>query len=124
MKGKIVAVLTLVMVLAMLVSPVLAAPAPPKAPAPPPGPAALIQSANASGPATYIIQLQDPPLASYQGGIDGLAPTSPSALGKVKLDSKSLASVAYVEYLYAQQDQIAEPDRTDREPLGHSQVSL
>ena len=55
MKGKIVAVLTLAMVFAMLVSPVLAAPAPPKAPAPPAGPAALVQSANASGPARYFV---------------------------------------------------------------------
>jgi hypothetical protein len=44
---------------------------------------------------TYIVQLADPPLASYTGGLAGLAATNPAALGQVKLDPKSPASRAY-----------------------------
>jgi subtilisin family serine protease len=51
----------------------------------------------------YIVQLADPPLASYTGGIGGLAPTSPAALGAVKLDSTSPAARAYLSYLTQQQ---------------------
>lgn len=47
----------------------------------------------------YIVQLTDPPLASYRGGIEGLAPTNPEALGQVKLDPTSEASKAYLAYL-------------------------
>src|SRR5215210_1780262 len=47
----------------------------------------------------YIVQLSDSPLASYRGGITGLAPTNPSTLGAVKLDPSSTASRAYLGYL-------------------------
>ncbi len=57
-------------------------------------------ASNETGdPALYIVQLSAPPLASYRGGIDGLAPTNPAALGQVKLDVNSPASQAYVAYL-------------------------
>jgi subtilisin family serine protease len=54
-----------------------------------------------AGPALsrYIVQLSDAPLASYRGGVPGLAPTNPSALGAVKLDPTSAASRAYLGYL-------------------------
>src|SRR4051812_9336643 len=51
----------------------------------------------------YIIQLSDSPLASYRGGVPGLAPTNPAALGAVKLDPASAASRAYLDYLQRQQ---------------------
>jgi len=46
-----------------------------------------------------IVQLEDPPLASYKGGISGLRPTSPAATGMGKLDVNSLESRAYVTHL-------------------------
>ena len=51
----------------------------------------------------YIVQLTDPPLASYRGGVAGLAPTNPSTLGAVRLDPKSAASKAYLDYLAGKQ---------------------
>ncbi len=60
---------------------------------------------GATGEANYIVQLADPALSSYRGGIDGLAATSPAASGAVKLDAKSAASQAYVSYLEGQQTQ-------------------
>ncbi len=54
---------------------------------------------------TYIIQLQDPPLALYAGGIEGFAPTHAGTLGEAKLDANSPASQAYMNYLLAQQGQ-------------------
>ena len=59
----------------------------------------LLQPAGATGPALYIVQLSDPPLASYYGGIESYAPTSPAATGQRKLDMTSVASVAYMDYL-------------------------
>ncbi|HEV2713201.1 MAG TPA: hypothetical protein VGU26_08900 [Gaiellaceae bacterium] len=53
--------------------------------------------AGASTPlSSYIIQLSDQPLASYRGGVTGLAPTNPATLGAVKLDPTSSASRAYL----------------------------
>jgi subtilisin family serine protease len=51
----------------------------------------------------YIVQLSAAPLASYRGGIVGLAATNPAVLGTVKLDSTSPASRAYLDYLAQQQ---------------------
>jgi subtilisin family serine protease len=61
------------------------------------------QAAATTGPGRYIIQLSDPPLASYRGGITGLAPTNPATLGAVKLDPASAASKAYLSYLSQKQ---------------------
>ena len=47
----------------------------------------------------YIIQLADSPLASYRGGVPGLAATNPGALGQAKLNPTSAASRAYLGYL-------------------------
>jgi hypothetical protein len=46
-----------------------------------------------------IVQLEDPPLASYKGGVSALRPTSPVATGMAKLDVNSPESRAYVGYL-------------------------
>lgn len=53
-------------------------------------------------PATYIVVLQDPALASYRGGIADLAPTNPAVNGERKLDASSTASQAYLSYLAGQ----------------------
>ena len=58
-------------------------------------------------PAYYIIQLTGEPVATYTGGVAGLAATSPAATGARKLDAKSPASLAYERYLADQQDQFA-----------------
>ena len=56
-------------------------------------------------PAVYIVQLTDPSLAGYRGGIAGLLATNPGILGQVKLDPNSPASLAYRQYLAQQQAQ-------------------
>ncbi|MGV8048929.1 MAG: S8 family serine peptidase [Anaerolineaceae bacterium] len=53
--------------------------------------------------ARYIIILQDDPVATYKGGIDGLQATAPSETGQ-KLDVNSTEAVDYVDYLKIQQD--------------------
>jgi subtilisin family serine protease len=55
--------------------------------------------AGAGSAGRYIVQLSDPPLASYRGGIAGLGATNPASLGQVKLDPNSTASTAYLAYL-------------------------
>ena len=60
--------------------------------------ALVLAGANAvSAPAaqtTYIVQLAEPPLALYGGGITGLAPTMPAKLGTKRLNPSSPASDA------------------------------
>jgi subtilisin-like proprotein convertase family protein len=108
-KTKILSVLTMVMVLSMIASTVLAAPAPPASQASGAAPdataAPLFQAADAAGPALYIIQLQEASLASYMGGVAGLAATSPEATGASKLDAASPASKAYLRFLEGQQQE-------------------
>ncbi|HNS03001.1 MAG TPA: S8 family serine peptidase, partial [Anaerolineae bacterium] len=108
MRGKTVALLTLVMVLAMLVSPAFAAPldstAQPPTAAPQPQAAPLIQAANAAGPARYIVILSDPAVPSYTGGIAGFEATNPASKGQTSFDAESAASQAYASYLEAQQN--------------------
>lgn len=60
----------------------------------------LSGSSTAAG---YIVLLEAPPLARYRGGIDGLAPTNPGALGVPKLDVTTAASQAYLDYLVTEQ---------------------
>jgi hypothetical protein len=57
---------------------------------------------DASGEANYIIQLVDPPLAGYRGGIDELEATSPIVTGANKLDIRSASSQAYLSFLVGQ----------------------
>lgn len=49
--------------------------------------------------ATYIVVLNDAPLARYNGGVAGYAPTSRQATGAAKLDARSPESVNYLAYL-------------------------
>jgi len=55
-------------------------------------------------PNTYIVQLADPPLASYQGGIQGISATSPRVTGSARLEIQSAASLQYQSYLAKKQD--------------------
>jgi hypothetical protein len=64
-----------------------------------PGPGWVAYETGARGEATYIVRHQAPSLAQYRGGIEGLAPTNPDAIGQVRLDPNSAASVAYRAYL-------------------------
>ncbi len=67
-------------------------------------PAALSKpAADPNQSVRVIVQLQDPPLASYRGGIAGLAATSPMATGRSKLDVNAPASQSYTAYLAGKQ---------------------
>jgi len=59
----------------------------------------VVEPKDASGPATYIVHLDNVPLASYEGGIEGLNATKPEARGESKLDANSVDAVAYMDYL-------------------------
>jgi subtilisin family serine protease len=65
-------------------------------------------AANKSGPnarVPVIVQLEDAALASYSGGVQGMAPTSPRAMGDRGLDVRSPASQAYLGHLAAKRAQ-------------------
>ncbi|HEX4954728.1 MAG TPA: S8 family serine peptidase [Thermoanaerobaculia bacterium] len=47
----------------------------------------------------YVVLFSEPSLARYSGGIAGLEATNPAARGERKLDAKSPASRAYLDYL-------------------------
>ena len=64
---------------------------------------AVGSQAGAASLSGYIVQLSDPPLASYRGGVVGLQATNPAAIGAVKLNSTSSASKAYLNYLAQKQ---------------------
>lgn len=70
--------------------------------------AAGTTGANASAaladddPTRYIVQFSGEPLALYDGGVAGLAPTMPAARGELRLDPESPDSVAYYAHLDAQ----------------------
>jgi subtilisin family serine protease len=72
--------------------------------------ALVLAGANAiSAPvaaSTYIVQLDEPPLALYGGGIAGLAPTMPAARGTTRLAPASPASVAYLAHLASRQNAV------------------
>jgi hypothetical protein len=53
--------------------------------------------------AVYIVKFAEPAVASYTGGVAGLAATSPQATGERKLNVNSAASVAYHTYLSGRQ---------------------
>ncbi len=68
-------------------------------------------------PALYIVRLHDPALASYFGGIPGLAATSPRATGASKMDPQAPASAAYLNYLEGQHSKALTAVET---AVGHS----
>lgn len=72
---------------------------------------------DSKDPALYIVRLHDPALASYFGGIPGLAATSPRATGASKVDPQAPASVAYLNYLEGQHSKALSAVET---AVGHS----
>ncbi|HRC84256.1 MAG TPA: S8 family serine peptidase [Thermoanaerobaculia bacterium] len=60
---------------------------------------------QASPSGYYVVLFSEPPLARYTGGVAGLEATNPAARGEVKLDAKSPASRAYLDYLATLQRQ-------------------
>ncbi len=53
---------------------------------------------------SYFIRFTETGLLAYEGGLSGMAPTSPKAAGTRKLDVHSPASVAYGQYLQIQRN--------------------
>lgn len=58
-----------------------------------------------------IVQLEDAPLASYTGGVTGLAATSPKATGAATLDVRSADSQAYLGHLARKQNDFEDSAR-------------
>ena len=58
-----------------------------------------VQKTTRRSVVSVIVKLEDAPLASYRGGIPGLAATSPSATGAAKLNVNTPACRAYLSYL-------------------------
>src|SRR5699024_2680794 len=56
----------------------------------------------------WIVQLEDPSLATYDGGIAGLTGTAPQATGADQLDVSTQASLAYADHLQRAQSQFAQ----------------
>ncbi|MDX1435438.1 MAG: S8 family serine peptidase [Anaerolineales bacterium] len=108
MKPKLIKLLGVIAVISMFAAPVGAqplagAPQAPDAAAPHPAPSR--ESADAGDVSIYIVQLNDAPLAMYEGGIAGLPATNPAANGLKKIDLKSDATEAYLSYLEGAQAQ-------------------
>jgi subtilisin family serine protease len=55
----------------------------------------------------WIVQLAEPPLARYAGGIAGLPATSPAVTGAARLDVTAPASTAYLDHLAGEQADFA-----------------
>lgn len=71
-------------------------------PAPVPAPTGE-QPESASG--LWIVQLEEPPLARYDGGVDGLAATSPRVTGEEQLDVAAPESRDYLRHLAELQEE-------------------
>ncbi len=56
--------------------------------------------------ATYIVQLEDAPLATYDGGVPGIPGTMPDT--GAKLDTETPAAERYTTYLFGSQDEVLE----------------
>ncbi|MBS3796745.1 S8 family serine peptidase [Pseudoalteromonas sp. BDTF-M6] len=54
----------------------------------------------------YIVELESAPVATYEGGVKGLAPTSNKITGAKKLNTQSKPSQAYRKFLKEQQRQL------------------
>jgi subtilisin family serine protease len=55
----------------------------------------------------WVVQLEEPPLATYSGGLPGLAATSPQATGERRLDVAAPASIAYRDHLAVRQAELS-----------------
>jgi uncharacterized repeat protein (TIGR01451 family) len=74
-------------------------------------------STAGEGDGMYIVRLSDRPIATYNGGIQGLAPTSAQANRQQRLDTNSQAARAYRTHLQERQQAVL--DSAQRE-LGRS----
>ncbi len=54
----------------------------------------------------WIVTLDDPPLATYTGGVTGLNATSPVATGAPQIDVDGVDAQSYVSYLSGQQESV------------------
>ena len=88
--GRVTAVLLFISLITLTVS----AQPPDKEPSLPLEPILAAPQELATGTAVYIIQLEDEPVATYRGGVDGLMATSPALNGRRKLDVTAPASLA------------------------------
>ncbi|MBN1656908.1 MAG: S8 family serine peptidase, partial [Anaerolineae bacterium] len=103
MKSKTLGMLIVIVMVVLLAAPVGAVPAPDRT--------GLTPDTGEAG--VYIVRFEGASLASYEGGIPGLEATSPAVTGEAKLDVKSPASVAYLDYLANRHAQfIAAMERT------------
>jgi subtilisin family serine protease len=71
-----------------------------------PAPAATEQTTE-SPTGLWIVQLDEAPVATYAGGVPGLAATSPEVTGERRLDVAAPASVAYHNHLAGRQATLA-----------------
>lgn len=69
-----------------------------------PGPAAVADPAPAKDPQTYIVQMALDPVATYDGGVAGLAATKPGK-GK-KINPKSANVTKYADHVRGEQDRV------------------
>ena len=68
-----------------------------------PGSGVAARALPVSQTGLYVIQLVDPSVSAYMGGVTGLTATSPEATGTRRLDATTTASQAYQAYLEGQQ---------------------
>jgi subtilisin family serine protease len=68
----------------------------------------LVRAAEGEPTGAWVVQLDDPSLAAYEGGVPGFEATAPSATGDERLDVESEASVAYLDHLATEQDDVVE----------------
>jgi subtilisin family serine protease len=60
---------------------------------------AVINPLKGATEGIFVIRLDAEPLATYRGGVVGLAPTSPEVTGAPRLDTATVESRAYADYL-------------------------
>ena len=66
----------------------------------------VVSELNNDTAGMYIVRLTDAPVATYEGGIPGLAATSAKANGKKRLDTNSKAARNYEKFLKKQQKNV------------------
>lgn len=95
----------------LLATPSAAEPPGPPTAADPPGDPTKVSTDDAGdvfrttgkGTGLWVVELEEPALASYTGGVDGFAPTSPQVTGAQRLDVDAPASEAYRDHLEERQ---------------------
>ncbi|MFN8498215.1 MAG: S8 family serine peptidase [Anaerolineae bacterium] len=115
MRRSVIRWLSLLAVLALLLAAAATASAQPPSPGSSVGDEAPTAPKSPQGfdpakfvPQRYIVQLKDPPVAKYDGGISGFKATSAQATGQTKLDTSDAAAKAYTAFLETQQKAAAD----------------